>query len=291
MTEPTTQKIEELTRQAIALKQEREQLRNEARNWVEKRNALHEQSKALRAEAKSLREKRDATNQKVQELKRAREQSRTQQKEKHAQVFKAKEKIRGLMEKAPSRRPLGDIQKEIEALDWKIQTNPLSLNEEKTIVEQVKVLEKQRTVQKKLEKIRNATAAIQSEEKELATKAKSSHDELQGLAEQSQKLHEQMIELQNKTESLKIEADAAHQQYLEFSREANETHQKYVSLLQQAESLKKEIQKKNEEQQTKRKHELLAQATQKAKEKMTRGERLTWDEFKLVTEEEAETES
>ena len=129
MLEPTAQKMEELNRQIAAIKQERDQLNNEAKKWAEK-NAIHEQIETLRAEAKSLREKRDATNQKVQELKSLREQSKTEQKEKRAQLSKTKEKMQVVIEKKPPRH-LRDIQKDIEVIDWKIQTTPLSVKEER----------------------------------------------------------------------------------------------------------------------------------------------------------------
>jgi uncharacterized coiled-coil DUF342 family protein len=289
LSEPTTQKIEEFNRQLVALKQERNQLSNEARNWAEKRNAIHEQIKTLRREAKSLKEKRDATNQKVRELKSLREQSRTEQKEKRAQLSKTKEKMQVLLEKKPPRH-LRDIQKDIETIDWKIQTTPLSVKEEKVLVDQVRTLEKQRVIQKRLQELKNTTMTMQSEERALATRAKLSHEKLEELAEQSQKFHEQMVNQLTMAQNLKIKADTAHQKYLELRQKANETHQKYVKLLQQIDSLRQEIQKKNEEQQAKRQQELLEEATKKAQEKMKRGQKLTWDEFKLLTEQEPATE-
>lgn len=289
MSESATQKIEELNRQLIVLKQERDQLSNEARNWAEKRNTIHEQMKILRAEAKSLKEKRDTANQKVQELKSLREQSRTEQKEKRAQLSKTKEKMHVLIEKKPPRH-LHDIEKDIETIDWKIQTTPLSVKEEKVLVDHVKTLEKQRVIQKRLQELKNTAMTMQSEERGLATKAELSHEKLEELAEQSQKLHEQMIELLTKAQNLRTEADAAHQKYLEFRQKVDGTHQKYVKLLQQIDSLRQGIQKKNEEQQAKRQQELLEEATEKAREKMKRGEKLTWDEFRLLTEQEPETE-
>jgi uncharacterized coiled-coil DUF342 family protein len=287
---PVTQKIEELNHQLAALKKELDQLNNEASNWAQKRNAIHEQIESLREEAKNLKEKRNSTNQKVQELKSLREKTKTDQKEKCAQLSKTEEKMRVLIEKKPPRH-LCNIQKDIETIDWKIQTTPLSVKEEKVLVDQVRTLEKQRVIQKRLQELRDTKMIIQTEERTLAIRTKLSHEKLAELAEQSQKFHEQMVDRLNKAQNLKAEADTAHQKYMGLRQKANESHQKYVEVLQQIKFIKQEIQKKDKEQQAKRQQELRKEVTQKAQEKMSRGEKLTWDEFKLLTEQEPKTES
>jgi len=286
LSESTTQKIEELKRQLAALKQERDQLNNEARSWAEKRNAIHQQIKTLGAEAKSLKEKRDATNQKVQELKGLREQTRNEQKEKRAQISKTKERMRVLQEKKPH-CALSDIQKAIEEFEWKIQTTPLSVKEEKVLVDQVRILENQRVTHKQLKELKDALVELQTEEKALATKAKLHHERLIELADQGQRCHEQMLGLLTKSQDLRAEADAAHQKYVELRQKSNEIHQSYVEFLQRVKLLEQEIQKRDAEKQAVRQQELCVEATKKAQEKMRRGEKLTWEEFKLLIEQGA----
>ena len=283
MSESTTLKIEELNRELSALKQERDKLNSEARVWAEKRNTIHEQIKALRTEAKHLKEKRDDTNQKVKELKGLREQAKGEQKEKRAQIVKVKEKMRVVMKKKPS-RPMVDIQKGIDSLEWKIQTTSMSVKEEKVLVDQIRILEGQRAIHKQLQELKNSLIELQTQEKTLATKAKLHHETLAELAEQGQEFHKQMLELLTRAQNLKPEADAAHQKHVEFRQKANEVHQKFLELLQQINSLKLEIKKKEEEQQTKKQQELREEAEKKAQEKMKRGEKLTWEEFQLLAE-------
>jgi len=283
LSDPITQRIEELNRQLTALKEQRVQINNEARIWAEKRNAIHEQIKTLRAEAKGLGEKRDAINQKVLELKSLREQSRSQQKEKRVEISKTKEKMRVLLEKKPS-RGLSAIQRDIEGLEWKIQTTPLSIKEEKVLVDQVRILENKRLIHKQLQELKDTLVTLQTEERALATRANLSHERLAELAEQSQKFHEQMIDLLTKAQNLKAGADTAHQKYVELRQKVNEIHRKHIELLHQINSLKQEIQKKDEEQQAKREQELREKAVEKAHEKVRRGEKLTWQEFKLLAE-------
>jgi phosphoserine phosphatase len=284
--ESSAVKIEELNRELSALKQERERLSNESRAWAEKRNAIHEQVKTLHTEAKSLKEKRDTINQQVKELKGLREQARSQQKEKRTQILKAKEKMRVIMEKKPS-RPMADIQKEIDSLEWRIQTTSMPVKEEKMIVDQIRVLESQRAIHRQLQELKNTLVELQTEEKAFATQAKVHHQTLAELAAQGQKFHEKMLELLTQARNLRSEADAAHQKHVEFRQKTNEVHQKCLRTLQQINVLRQEIQQKEETLQAKKQQGIREEAVKKAQEKMKRGEKLTWEEFQLLAEQGA----
>ena len=212
-----------------------------------------------------------------------REKAKTERKKRHAEISKAKEKLKALTEKKAS-RDLASVNREIENLEWKIQTSSLSVKEEETLVNRVKILEAQRSVLKQINKLKNALIELQTEEKALGTRAKLSHEKLAELAEQSQRFHQQMLELLAKARNLKTEADEAHQKYLENRQKAQELHQKFVELLKQIRSIRQDIEQEEKEKQAKRQEELRQEAGKKALEKMSRGEKLTWEEFKILTE-------
>jgi phosphoserine phosphatase len=283
LSQPDATKIQELEQQLSILRLERDKLNSEAKAWAEKRNAVHEQVKTLRGEAKQLKEKRDSINQKVKEQKTLREQARNLQREKRAQVSKAKEKLQGMMEKTPSRR-VADIQKEIDRIDWTIQTTSIPVSEEKALVDKVRVLESQRAALKQWLELKNTLVELKTEEKALATQAKQHHETLTQLVEQGQECHKRMFELVSEAQSLRSEADAAHQKNMEFRQKANEIHQRFLQTLQLINSVKQEAQKKEEAKQTEKTEKLREEAVQKAQEKMKRGEKMTWEEFKLLTE-------
>lgn len=283
MNENVKQKIEELIIQLASLKAERDQLNNEAKNWAEKRNILNEKIKKLRAEANSTKEKRDALNQEVKRLKTLREQAKAGQKEKCKQISKLKEKIKLLWKKKPSRN-LHAIQKEIENLEWKIQTTPLEVKQEEELISKIKHLEIQRNILKQLQELKDRLIKLQTEEKALSTKAKFHHEKLSKIAEQSQKLHEQRLETLNQIQKFKIDADNAHQKYVEIKQRANQMHQKYKEMLQKINDLKRKQRREEEAKQAKRQKQLLEETRKKALEKMKRGEKLTWEEFKLLAE-------
>lgn len=286
MSESAEKKIEELSLELASVKEQRDKLNSEAASWAKERNSVHEQVRKLRKEAASIREKRDALNRKVKELKNLREQAKAKRKEKHVQILELREKMRTLLGKKPSQN-LRVVQEEIDSLEWKIQTTSLSVKQEEEIISIIKRLEIQRNILRQLQELKNTLIELQTDEKALATKAKSHHEELAGLAEQSQRLHEQRLEVLGQIQSLKVEADNAHQKYVEPHQKANELHQKYTELLQKINELKQKQQKLEEAKQAKRQKQLLKEARKKASEKMKRGEKLTWEEFKLLTEQDS----
>jgi len=286
---PYQQKMAELDQQLAQTKQERDQLNQEAKKWAEKRNEYHGQIKQLQSEVKSLKEKRDEINLQVQILKAAREKAKAQRQEKHEQIVKLREKMRPLAERKPTNR-LQDLEKRIKDIDWKIQTSSLPLQEEKELVEQVKLLETQRIAHKQLLNLKDKLIEVQTEAKAFGTQAKLKHDELSQLASQSQEFHNHLVETSGKIKTLRQSADQAHQKYLELRQKADKSHEKCVETQKQSKSLKEEMESREKRQYAEKGQALKDQATAKAREKMKHGEKLTWDEFKLLTGDEEATE-
>lgn len=177
MSDSLEQRIGKLNQELASLKEERNKLDLEAKKWAEKRDSIHEQIKKLRAEAARLKEKRDILNEKVQELKSLREQAKTKRREKHAQILKLKEKIRSLTERKPS-QSMRSTQREIEKIEWKIQTTSLPVKEEEMLISQVRQLEAQLLIHKQIEKSKEELMVLRTEEKALETEAKTCHEKL-----------------------------------------------------------------------------------------------------------------
>jgi uncharacterized coiled-coil DUF342 family protein len=283
LSESLEQRIRKLNQELASLEEERGKLNLEANKWAEKRNSIHEKIKQLRTEATSLKKRRDILNEEVQKLKSLREKAKTKRKEKLAQISKSKEKIKSLMERKPS-PSMHSIQREIEKLEWKIQTTSLPVKEEETLVNQVRQLEAQLLIHKQIEKSKEEFMVQRTEEKALGTKVKTCHEKLSELAEQSQEFHEKMLETLNKVHSLRVQADGAHQEYVEIKQQAQNLHQKCAALLDTIQNFEKKVQEVEEKKQAKRQRELRKEVEERALEKLRCGEKLTWDEFKILAE-------
>lgn len=283
MSESLEKRIGELNQELASLREERDKLSLEAEKWAEKRDSVHEKIQKFRTEAGSLKEERDVLNEKVHKFKSLRGEAKMRRKEKRAQILKLKEKIGDLVERKPSQR-MRSIQDEIEKIEWKIQTTSLQVKEEEMLINQVRQLEAHLSVHKQIEKSKEKLMVLRIEEKALESEVKTCHEKLSELAEKSQEFHEEMLENLNKARSLKGEADSAHQKYVEIKQQAQIFHQKCVELLDKIKDLKKELQETEEKKQAKRQHELSKELEERAIEKLKRGEKLTWEEFKILAE-------
>ena len=76
------EKITALDHELAPLKEQRDKLRREAQQWMEKRDKTRDQIKELRTEITDLKRQRDETNQKVKDLKIIRDHLVSERKEK-----------------------------------------------------------------------------------------------------------------------------------------------------------------------------------------------------------------
>ncbi len=193
--------------------------------------------------------------------------------------------MKALNQKTPARN-LRAIKNEIESLEWEIQTTSLAVKEEEKLISRVSKLETQQKLLEQLQNSKNMMIELQAEEAALATKAKSYHQKLAKLADESQKLHEQRLEILNNIRRSKAKADRAHQEYVKTRKKADAIHQKCLELVKEIDSLRQKQRNIEKAKQAKRQKQLLREAHKKVSEKRKRGEKLTWEEFKLLTEQE-----
>lgn len=276
-------KLAELDQQLIPLKKELDRANSEAEKWAEERTAIHKRIRELKREAADLKQRRDKLNVHVQNLKSQREKARVDRKEKQAQIMKLREGIHELMGKKPSQNGKS-IQREIENLDWRIQTSSLPLEEEKFLIDQVRVLETKLSVYKKIQELGEKLTALETEQRTLETKARDHHRELSELAKQSQQSHEEMLETLSKIRPLQNEADDMHQKFLKSKQQAEGPSLEYTKLLSGIKSLKQELHHEEETVEAERQLKLQKKLEERALEKLKRGEKLTWEEFKALAD-------
>jgi len=93
-----------------------------------------------------------------------------------------------------------------------------------------------------------------------------------------------MLEILNRTKGFQAEADNAHQKYVQIKTQAQDFHQKYVKLSHQIKILKQELHQAEEKRQTERQLEIHRELEENALKKLKSGEKLTWEEFKILAE-------
>jgi uncharacterized coiled-coil DUF342 family protein len=267
---------------------------------IEKRDKLNEQAHALRSEISKLKEERDSLNEAVKTLKQQRDEVRTNTQPFIEEIRLHSQKIRELKEKR-SGIPRHELQKEFDAIEWKIQTTSLDLQEEKRLIEEVKQIEIQLNVYKKMDLHNKRISEIKTELKTFQDKADAFHQELTDKAKRSQELHAQMQLKFEEMKKIREEATNLHLMYLMAKEQIGPLHEEINRLWEQRRRLIEESRKQQEEfrKQLKdqditskkaKEQELKERIGSQAKDKLARGEKVDWRELQLLAGDDSETE-
>ena len=239
----------------------------------------------MRLEAANIRERRDETNTKVRALKTQRDLTRNLKKENIEEIKKLKEKHRTLTAKQP-KRAFGLLKKEIQKIEWTIQTTSLTLQEEKPLVKRANELQKELNHYEQATDLRLKISELQRDIETMNEEAEILHQQLSKLALQSQQFHDRMIEILKKAKELKTQADEYHRSFILNRQKSQVVHGECLELegvIKELERSLKEIAEKSRLQhQSQNRKRLKEQALKKMKE----GDKLTFEEFKLLVEKE-----
>ena len=237
----------------------------------------------MRVEVKGFRGKRDELNAEIQFIKTMKEERREKRADTIEQFKGQRLKIK-TMSTTKETRSSKSLEDKIAEIDWIIQTESHSLEEEKKLVDQVKALEIQLQAHKKIEQLKGKIYGLSAEAQTLKEEIKTDSDKILELAERSQKFHEKMIEGLEKAKTLKMEADENHLKYVENREKAKACHSKFVEKLEQVKALCAAIRQKEEEEKSRHQANLKKQIEGEALEKLKQGRKLSFDEFKILAE-------
>jgi uncharacterized coiled-coil DUF342 family protein len=285
--QPKANELAVITQQLAALKEQISSIRGEADVHIEKRNKLNEQFKKLRQEIHELKNGRNNLNAEVKALKQQRDDARARIKEIIEEVKTHKQEITELRKKKP-KTSHRELQKELDAIEWKIQTTSLAMQEEKRLIENVKRLETQLNVYRKIDKHIRKIAELRKELETLEKTAETAHRELTEKAEKSQETHTKMIAKISESQSIKSEADNLHTAYIQAKEQVRPLHEEIKKLTEQRKKLQDAVREEDEKIKKNAEKALKEKLESQARDKLRRGEKLSFDEFKLLADSESE---
>ncbi len=277
-----TEKIRALDQQVVDSRSQRNELNKEAKKLVEARNEFNEKFKKLRDEIQALKGKRDELNAQVRSMKAKRDEAREAVSKNRAQIKSLTEKANALDSMAPGSYEA--TVKEMEKIEWRIQTNPLSQREENKLIGQVKELEGQLNVLKRKKEIEGKIAKLRNESRSIELQANIIHKRLTELAEESEVYHKKMMEFVDSATELKRKADEAHQSYINTRTKGDNAHFEYMAKMMMIRELENQIKSYYEAEQMQREVEVQKKVEDLAENKLKKGKKLTFDEFKLLVD-------
>jgi len=311
LTEKNQSQIANINRQIDKLKEQTRETNAQIKKFIEKRDHLHDKAKKTSEEVNLLKKERDALNEQVKLLKQQRDAVRVNVTPLLEEVKALNEKIDALKKHIP-RISQRELQKELDAIEWKIATTTLDLHEEKQLIENVKELEIQLKSYKKIDLQHKKIKELIAHRKTFDIQADVYHKELTEIAQKSQELHKIIIE---KVESIKkdrAEAELLHQSFLKAKEQNNHTYDQIrelisqnagirVSIKEQYQTRRVEAEAKRKAEEERMKQELTDRAIKEqaikekigseAREKLNRGEKVSWDEFQLMLGDDKDDDS
>jgi uncharacterized coiled-coil DUF342 family protein len=269
-----------------------------------KRDTLNEKFRTLREEIRDIQIERDKLNAEVKLLKAQRNEAQNKVNAIIEQIKEHREKIDALKKKAPPGSHRG-LQQELDGIEWKIQTTPYDVQEEKRLIDSVKQLETQLIVYRKIDKQHEIINVSEAELKGIEIQRNTSHHELTGAAAKSQDLHSKMLAKIKESKETKAEADATHAQFVEVKAKLKPLRDQLSLLITQRralielrrESFLKErssanlLHETNERNKRAKEQEMKEKLGSQAKDKLERGEKLNWQEFQLLANDDEEKDS
>ncbi|MGB8310614.1 MAG: phosphoserine phosphatase [Halobacteriota archaeon] len=214
-----------LKKDAEASKLERNRLNSEASQFATKRDELNTKTRTLIDQAQQYKDKRDEYNILVSENKERRE--------------KLNEKANNLLVKADQIKKrykvagglsLSELKREIDHLEFRQQTEVLSTEKERDLVDRIAHLWEQYR-QKKGELENNTELReILDKAKQLRDEASEHHKQVTINAELAQEYHDNMLASFKEADQMRAEADAAHKDFVLAQEMADEQHHKYIKM-------------------------------------------------------------
>ena len=303
-----TNQIATIQQQIVSLRGQVDKANAEIEKQIEKRNQLNEQTKKASQEIREIRSQRDEINDKVKLLKQQRDEIRVKINPIMDEIQAINAKKEELKKKTPRVRQQ-ELQEELDAIEWKIQTTSLDLQEEKRLIEEVKMLETQLSSYKKIEKQNQKISELLKGRKTLEAQADVFHRELSELAKKGQELHEKMIAKIAEAKKSRDEADVQHKAYIQTKEQIEQLPVDIAVLTGQMRGLQntiweqnKAIRTKDSADRAKEREQLEEEKAKKmldenalkeklgaqARDKLQRGEKLSWNEFQLLADDDSE---
>ena len=279
--QPKPNELTMFTQQLATLREQIDKANAETRQYIEKRDNLNEKFRKICQEINELKITRDNLNERVQTLKQQRDVTREKIRTLIEEIKSHNKKIMELKKKTP-RESRRELQKEFEDIEWKIQTTPLDIKDEKRLIESVRQLETQLNIYRKIDQHAKKVAEIRKELEPLETNADLAHQELTATAEKSQEIHAKMIAKISESKDIKAEADNLHAAYIRAKEEVKPLHEEFRKLTEQRRKMQAAMREKDAKRKKDAEQALKEKLESQARNKLQRGEKLSWNEFKML---------
>ncbi len=263
--------IRELSGKLTPLKQEKE-------GWLEKKRNLRVDISKLFEEFRQGRAQRDQLTSDVSELKKRRAELREEIKKKIAEFRSISKKRKEIAEKYKIAKSPSQIAREIEAMEFKIETSGMPFEGEQKLMKVIKQKKAELARAESLGSVWEDSKKVSDEISALKKEAERVHSEIQVKAKLSQERHEKLISISQSVDELKSREKEAVGKFLDMQKEFSEANASLQQRLLDFSKAKGELNdelKKVSEQRRMSTQRLLEEKEKEVNEKLKSGKKLT----------------
>lgn len=261
-------------------KNRRNELNALASSHARERNTLNGQTREYVEEAQKNKELRDHYNNEVQSLKDQRNEINEQANILFEEIEAFKKDHGGI-----KNRGIKELQKQIEHLEFRQQTEVISTDKERELIDKIKQMkESMKEQEAELEQNKEIKAKINSA-RDFRKEASELHAKVTEMAELAQTHHDMMVEFYRKADKSREEADNAHKNFVEAQESADAEHKYFIACQKELRDYDKVIsglRKKTKKTKVTKEQKAVRKEAEHLFKMFRAGEKLTTDDILLL---------
>jgi uncharacterized coiled-coil DUF342 family protein len=261
-------------------KNRRNELNASASKYARERNTLNNQTREFVDEAQKNKELRDKYNNEVQALKDQRNEINEQANVMFEEIESFKKEHGGIRN-----RGLKELQKQIEHLEFRQQTEVISTDKERELIDKIKQMkESMREQEAELEQNKEIKTKIGTA-RDLRRQASDMHAKVTEMAELAQQHHDMMVDFYRKADKSREEADASHRSFVEAQEAADAEHKYFIACQKELRDYDKVIsglRKKTKKAKVTKEQKQVRKEAEHLFKMFRAGEKLTTDDILLL---------
>ncbi|MBN1175519.1 hypothetical protein JXA48_02665 [Candidatus Woesearchaeota archaeon] len=278
------QRLKDLRVQVSALKKELNKLNREKESWYSKRSEVNKKITDLIGGVKGSKDERNELSGKVKELKEQRDELNKEINEKAAELKALKDNYDSKVGSSKTSKEDNPalIKKQLERLDYVMQTQPMSFDKEQKMMKEIKSLRKKLDEMSSVVGDWEKISVLTKEVNKLRRKSNTAHRQIQRKAANSQTKHENVIEQSKEIDALKEEEQGYFEKFKEYKDLFTEKNNKLKELLKETDELRGVLQEadvKIDEDKKRQEQINLKEKAKEVNEKVKTGKKLTTEDL------------
>ena len=269
------------------LKNSLNELHKEKESWFEKKKELSKKIIENIQKVRDSKAKRDALTREVKQLKPKRDSMNKTVSSKVSELNKLKDERNKLSKSLEITDSPSRIRQQMDKLEFRIETEPISFEKEKEIMKKIKRLRKEYDAARILNEANKKNRSASDEFRKMKREAYDAHKSVQEKAHESQAAHEDILKISAEIDRLIGEEEDAFKKFLEFKKQFNEMNSQFKIKLKETNSIKDELDKISSEKRDRKKAEVesfLKSKEDAVNEKIKKRQKLTTEDLLVFQE-------